>query len=143
MGADENTTEKNLTAPQRKVMAALLEGFTVAQAASHAEVGVSTVYRWLQMPLFASTLKTAEQAQFSEVSRSLGAVGIGSVATLVAIKDDPETPAGIKVRAASELLTKQLAARQLILSGETLEALAARLVEVEDALATLKQRGRP
>jgi transposase-like protein len=139
MGADENTTE-NLSSPQRKVMAALLEGMTVAQAAHHAEVGVSTVYRWLQQPLFSSILKTAEQSQFGEVSRSLGAVGISAVATLAALKDDAEVPAGIRVRAASELLAKQLQARQLILSGETLEVLAQRLIEVEDALATLRQR---
>jgi hypothetical protein len=67
-------------------------------------------------------------------------MGISAVATLAAIKDDPEVPAGIRARTASDLLTKRLQARQLILSDETLEALAQRIIEVEDALATLKQR---
>ena len=135
MGADENASG-TLTSPQRKAMAALPEGMTVTHAAHHAGVGVSTVYRWLQQPLFSSMLKTAEQTQFGEVARSLGAVGISAVATLAAIKDDEAAPAAIRARAASDLLAKQMQARQLILSGETLEALAQRPAEVEEALAS-------
>ena len=71
-------------------------------------------------------------------SRSIHPLALWIRSWLVTIKDDAELPPAVRARAASDLLAKQMQARLLILSGETLEALAQRLAEVEEALAASK-----
>jgi hypothetical protein len=116
-----------LSGPQRKAIAALLEGLTIPQAAKRAGVSRSAVWRWSQEATFATELRKAEQYQLSEISRALAAVGVSSVATLVDLKDNPEVPAMVRARAASDLLAKLIPLKELVTLEDRMAALEAAL----------------
>ena len=81
-----------LTSQQRQAILAMLEGLTNAQVAERVGVSRQAVWQWLQQPTFQAELRTAEQHQLGTIARALGAAGWGAVATLAALRDDPEVP---------------------------------------------------
>lgn len=126
------TNERDpLTPKQRKALLALLEGLTTPQVAERVGVHRQTVWQWLQQPTFQAELRMAEQHQLGTIARALGAAGWGSVATLVALKDDPEVPPAVRVRAASEILGKLLPLREMIELEQRLAVVEAALAERE------------
>jgi len=112
-----------LTGPQREALEALLSGSSVPEAAKLVGRNRTTVWKWLQEPAFYQALKEGESTQMGQVSRALGAAGRGAVETLVSIKDDPEVPAAVRARAASDLLARLLPVREMVALEERLSAL--------------------
>lgn len=83
----------------RAVLALLQHGSTEKAAAA---VGIhpATLWRWLKQPKFQQALREARREAFSRSIASLQQAASAAVATLVAIMNDAEAPAGSRVRAA-------------------------------------------
>lgn len=89
----------SITPKQEHLLAALLAGSTVADAAATCNVNESTVYRWLKDDTFQATYQTARRAAFNETLLSLLD---GTATALGVLRDamkDGETY-GVRVNAA-------------------------------------------
>jgi len=106
---------------------ALAGGESFAVAAAAAGVTERTLRRWRGEPAFLDALRAADSDQLTETARQLNAAGQRAVAVLVGILDSPSTAAGLRLRAASEILRHRGAFFELTNLAERLDALEAHL----------------
>ena len=119
----------NLSASQRRAVAAVMATRTTVAAAEKAEVGLRTLHRWLGDPDFKAALAAAEADLLAVTTRAILAITLAAVDTLKAAIDDPEAGHGVKVRAADLLLVHAPRLYEL----RTLEA---RLAALEEEVLT-------
>ena len=121
----------NLSAAQRRAVAAIMATRTTTAAALQAQVAERTLYRWLTDPAFQAAVAAAEADVLAVTTRAILALTLSAVDTLKATQDDLEAPAGVRVRAADLLLThggrwyelRTLEARLAALEAAALEVL--------------------
>jgi len=128
-----NLTPEDLTAKQRRAVAALLTAGDVSAAARETGVSRETLHRWLRQPDFLEAVRVAEADALDNLSRSLVQLGRSAVETLEAAMGDPAAPWATRVRAADAALGRLLQLRELA----TLEA---RVTELERSISTEEDR---
>ncbi len=114
-----------------RVLAALIEHSTVAEAAKASNISTRSIFRWMQRAEFMEQFKVAQRAVVDEAVGDLQAATKRAVSTLVKNLDD-ESPA-VANRAAQIILSQALRAIEMT---EVLE----RLAKLEMYLARQQQK---
>jgi hypothetical protein len=112
-----------------------LENPTREQAAEALGIHPTTLWRWAQRPEFQEALRAARRQAFSQSIARLQQASTAAVETLLGIMNDPEAPAGGRIRAAEAVLERSQKSFEL-------EDLEVRLGELEELNrnADLKQK---
>ena len=108
---NENAT---LTPRQLRAVNALLTHPTIAAAAGVLGVAPSTLYRWLNEPLFRQALAQAEGEAVAAAGRRLAMLAETALDELGRAMLDPATPAPVRVRAAEVILNNLLRYREIV-----------------------------
>jgi hypothetical protein len=120
---------EQLTAPQRRTIAALLEQRDVRAAARAAKVGETTLHRWLAEPAFRAALYVAEGALIDAAVRRLLQHQDVALTVILSIMADQRYPAGVRLRAATAVVDYMLKLRELRNVEERLSALEEKLAQ--------------
>ena len=116
--------EPKITPRQHKAIAAMLTEKDIRAAAASAEVGYTTLRRWLEDDFFINELRRAEGEIIASAVRSLISDLDKNILTMKEIRDDPESPVYVRLRAAQiidQSLIKWREALDLELRLEALE----------------------
>lgn len=97
------------TPSQRRALAALAAGKSKSEAAAVAKISGRTLDRWLAIPEFRRLLDRAGDEALSLAARQLLGKVEDAAATLVDIAADKDAAAGVRVRAASQIITMAIA----------------------------------
>lgn len=117
-------TQKTLAPAQRKAIEALLTCGNVASAALAADVGRTTIYRWMKDDLFVAELRSAEQEAVAGLARALAGLGEGATDALrAAMKEDQKIT--VRLRASEIVIGNLLKLRELVELEERIRALEA------------------
>jgi hypothetical protein len=119
----------------RMLLQALACGATVENAARKAGMSERTAYRRLSDPVFLEQLEKLRAEMVQRTSGMLTGAGMGAVKVLVELQNDAAVPAGVRRRAARDVLEMGLRFREVAHWEQ-------RLVEIETQLAggSLPQR---
>ena len=122
-----NATERNdtLSPRQRRAIIALVTCATVEEAAKAAQIGKTTIYKWLKEPSFADALEEARQEQAQEALTFLRSCLLRATRKLSDLLGSPNE--GIAHRAAVSLLDHGLKAIELTDQQQQIEALGEQL----------------
>ncbi len=122
------TPNGSLRPRQTKLIAALLQSKSIADAAAACHIGERTAYKWLRLPEFVSALRAAETDAIGQAVTALVADMHANLSTLRGLRDTPpiDKPE-LSLRAAIALDNSLLRWREL-LDVET------RLARLEEAL---------
>jgi hypothetical protein len=120
---------------QEAAIAALMTHRGMEDAARAAEIGVSTLLRWLKIPEFAAAYRKARRAAVSQATARLQQNSGAAVSTMLKIMVDPTAPASSRLRAAARVL--DLAQR-----GMETEDIEVRVSDLERAADLSKSSGR-
>jgi hypothetical protein len=114
-----------ITSKQATMIAALLIGKRIEDAAAVAKVSERTAYRWLREPVFQAELAAARRQVIGSSLDILTAGARLAAGVLVEVCNDRLKPASVRVRAASELLDR-------LHKWVEFEDLAARIAALEE-----------
>lgn len=114
-----------LSERQNAAIAALLSAGTVSEAAKVAGVPRRTLYKWLELPEFAQTLRAAECETIKGTSRRLSWTANKAAARVEYLIDDPDTPPTVQLRAAQIALDAAIRWRESTDLEERITALEA------------------
>lgn len=112
-----------LTAPQRRMIAALMTARTIGDACKEAGIGRTTLARWQKEPAFRTALNLAGGEAMSELSRALQGLASKAITTLESAMDGTDTPPAAKIRAADVVLGRLLQLRDQTELEERIAAL--------------------
>ncbi len=112
-----------LTAKQLAAIESLLTEKTTKAAAKSAGVSETTVWRWLQQPLFANAYKEARNRILEVVLTNLQAASKDAVKTLRDTLTDKEAKASEKVSAARAILEFTFKGKEVLETEERLRVL--------------------
>lgn len=112
-----------LTAKQTKAIQALLIEPTIATAAKLASVSESTLFRWLNDDGFSAAYRDARGRLLDDALTVLQGASTDAARFLQSVVNDGEAPAAVRVRAACEILSFALKAREVFETEERLQAL--------------------
>lgn len=121
---------KRLTAKQVKAMEALLDGANVQDAAERAGVNRKTVGRWLQDAHFWKIYQVNSRTSLELAARRLTGKLDGAVDIVASVMEDDEAPAGVRLRAAQQVIDGSLKLLEVTDIQERIAALEARLEHV-------------
>ena len=119
-------TDGTLTNRQRRAIAALMTSRNIAAAAQAAGVGLRTLHRWLDDPVFQHELKAAEGQAIDAAVRRLAELSGTAIETLRSAMLDDKATTGARVRAADVALSQLLRLKELA-------ELEARVMALENA----------
>src|SRR5581483_469385 len=103
----ESLNPDSLTPAQVQVVAALVQGATVTDAAKSAGVHRTIIYNWLQNQLEFQTAVEGARAEYAATLRDeLQVLSRNALATLRSLLDDPGTPRTLRVRVAMAILQR-------------------------------------
>ena len=102
-GSELKGTTK-LTARQEQAIQALLTGVNVKEAAQHVQIGRTTLYRWLNDPVFRNAYHVAQERSQAWIMNRLQHLAAKALHVLEKILDDSEVPVLAKVEAARAIL---------------------------------------
>src|SRR5215203_6322544 len=102
-----------LTPRQEEAIAALLTCASVQEAARRAQIGRTTLYRWLKDEIFLTAYHEARRQAMTWIPGRLQRLAGKAIHTLEHILDDPEAPAPARVSAARTLLEFTLPGREI------------------------------
>lgn len=91
---------------RQRALELLIGGATATEVASALEVRRETVWRWQQEPQFAGALVAAQRARLAATRSTLDFAAVRAIDTIIAIMDDVEQPAAVRLRAADSLLKR-------------------------------------
>jgi hypothetical protein len=112
-----------LTPRKRRAIEALAVGESYEAAATVAGVTVRTIYRWRHDPDFIAGLQAADADHLAGLARSVNGAAHDALDVLTNVMQDASQPAGVRVRAASEVLKHRAAFYELLTVGDRLTAL--------------------
>lgn len=121
---------KRLTAKQLKALEALLDGANVQDAASAAGVNRKTVARWLQEPAYWKLYQVNSRRGLELAARRLTGKLDMAVDMVASVMEDDEAPAGVRLRAAQQVIDGSLKLLEVTDIQERLAALEERLEHV-------------
>jgi hypothetical protein len=115
---------KSKMSPRRfRAIAALLAESTIKEASKVADVGETTIFRWLQDPDFQKAYRDARRRVVEQAIARLQKVSGEAVGALREIMNDPQSPASSRVMAARVTLEMAIKAVELQDLGARVEAL--------------------
>jgi hypothetical protein len=120
---------------QDRIIVALLEHPTLERAAAALGMSPVTLWRRMQKPEFAETLRKARRETFSQSLARLQHAAHAAVNTLLRVMTDREAPAASRVRAADVVL-------QATIRGMEVEDIEVRVSELERAAQAAEKRSR-
>jgi hypothetical protein len=120
-------SKKNKQAMDQALLAALACGATVETAAHKAGMGERTAYRRQAEPLFQARLRQARLDIVLRIAGMLTVAGLGSVKTLVDLQQDASVSAGVRRRAARDILELGVMLRDSADMGQRVAALEERM----------------
>ena len=123
----ELANKDELTAAQRRTLAALLSSRNPVEAAQMAKVSERSVRRWLTEPAFVAELRRLEREAIEQATRRLTNGTAAALDTVLAIMQDEDAAAGPRLRAATAWLDIALRWRELTALEERLAALEERM----------------
>lgn len=129
---DNTAIFEGLTQDQEKAILALLNNKTVREAATEAEMGETTLYRWLKQDQFKKAYNEAKSEMFGQALIRLQKGVNEAIQTLEDIHRDKESPASARVTAARTVIETAIKARDQ-------EDIINRLNEIEEIIS--KNRG--
>jgi hypothetical protein len=97
---------RNVTPKQVAIIAALLMGKTIEQAAAGAGASPSTAHRWLRDPVFVAELAKARRAALSAALDVLTAGARIAAGEILAILRDKKVAPSVRLRAAEAVLER-------------------------------------
>ena len=100
--------EKELTPKQTQAITALLSERSIAAAARQSGVGVATIYRWFDDPVFSKALTAAEGQAIDAAARSLVGMADKALGAVAGVLDDPAAHPATRLRAAEIVLNNLL-----------------------------------
>ena len=101
----QNSTRTGLRPVQARVVAEIAQGRTITAAALAAGINRTTVYIWKRDdPLFKAELFQAQVAYVDELNASVRALAQDAVAAVREIVTSQETPAAVRLAAATKIL---------------------------------------
>lgn len=109
------------------ILQELVNGGSYQQAAEAARVSPRTVRRRMADPDFASEVRALRSERASQLSAKLQSAGNGAADLLLELIGSPDAPLGLRVRAASILLTSGARARRDSEWSDRLDELERRL----------------
>jgi len=115
---------------EQKLLQALACGATVENAARKAGIGERTAYRRLTDPAFRQRLHQLRLEMVQRTAGMLTGAGMGSVKTLVDLQQDVAVEAGVRRRAARDVLELGVKLRESAAVEERLAVVEARLDQV-------------
>lgn len=120
-----------LSHKQRAVMAELIAGATVADAAAAAGVHRNTVGRWLSEPVFAAALIVAQDDALNMATLGTSADVATSLDAIRAVLNDDDAPAALRLRAATAMIETRVKLLDTV-------AYARRIARMENAIDEIK-----
>lgn len=115
---------------QLKALEALLDGASIQDAASAAGVNRKTVARWLQEPAYWKLYQVNSARSLELAARRLTGKLDMAVDMLTSVMEDEDAPAGVRLRAAQQVIDGSLKLLDTADFAERLAALEARLEHV-------------
>ncbi len=115
---------------QIKALEALLEGANIQDAATAAGVNRKTLGRWLQEPAFWKLYQVNSVRSLELAARRLTGKLDMAVDMLTSVMEDEDAPAGVRLRAAQQVIDGSLKLLEVADIQERLTALEARLEHV-------------
>lgn len=120
-------TVDNLTGSQRRAIRALMESRTNGEAAKTARISETTLYRWLNDPIFKNALQEAEAQAAGNTTRRLSTGTALALDVLIAILENTEAGEALRLQAARVWLDNYHRARDDGDLDRRLTALEARM----------------
>jgi hypothetical protein len=121
-----------LSRKQLAFMAALMAESSVTKAAEATGIGITTAWRWLRTEAVRQELAERMDAVLAGVCAGLADDAQQARATLRAVMNNPQTPPGVKVRAATAILDAALRLGELVMLAQRVGDLERRM-EAQDA----------
>jgi hypothetical protein len=115
------SAERELTARQQRVIAALLASRSITEAANVVGVNERTVRRWLEQPPFRDALHEAQRAVLRNALGRLQAMTMRAADTLESLLSAQSEP--VRVAAAKEILLRAVDATAIVELEERVERL--------------------
>ncbi len=115
---------------QVKALEALLDGANIQDAATAAGVNRKTLGRWLQEPAFWKLYQVNSVRSLELAARRLTGKLDMAVDMLTSVMEDEDAPAGVRLRAAQQVIDGSLKLLEVADIQERLTALEARLEHV-------------
>ena len=109
----DNGNSLKISGKQRKAIAALLSSKSVPEAAAAAGLGERTLYRYMSDPAFRLALADAEGLAIDNATRRLLTMQDLAIDTIAEVLSDSASSAGVKIRAAGQVLDYLLKLREL------------------------------
>ena len=107
----------------------MLEGGTIAEAASKSGITARTLQRWLVEPEFCSEYSAAKSRLLESTINKLRSIGLDGVEALRRVAVDKDAPAGAVVSAGRGIL-------EVLLRAVEVQDFGARLTELEKMITT-------
>jgi hypothetical protein len=120
---------------EQALLQALACGATVEQAARKAGIGERTAYRRLGSRAFRGRLREARLEIVQRTAGLLTGAGLSAVKVLIDLQQDVAVSAGVRRRAARDVLDTAVKLRDSALAEERLAAVETRLEEMLAAVA--------
>jgi hypothetical protein len=108
----------NLSAKQRRFVAAMLAAPSLREACRQVGISESTGQRWTRAPALVSAMGEAQRAALVDAARRLTAGLASAIDTLVSVSADEHAPASARVGAARAILDATLKAAELAQTRE-------------------------
>jgi hypothetical protein len=100
----DETSMCDLSEPQARALAALMEGATLTMAAERAGVSRQTLHRWHHEPRFALALDQAKRDQRAEVHGELRSLAFQALKTLRSVLESEQSGIADRIRVAQGIL---------------------------------------
>jgi hypothetical protein len=126
---------EELTRRQEAAITALLQHGVVSRAAIASHVPESTLWRWMQQKDFAAAYRVARRTITERSVGLLQQASMMAAATLVNILQDANTPASVRMTAATRVL-------EFAFRGEELLDLEERIAALEETLESRASKER-
>jgi len=120
--ANNGEKSDNLTARQRRMIAAMLASKNIGEACETVQVGRSTLTRWLNDDRFINALRKAQGEAITHAGSRLIAAQEAAINTLIELADQAKNE-GVKRAAANDLLAYSLKFRDLVDIEERIDRL--------------------
>ena len=120
--ANNGEKSDNLTARQRRMIAAMLASKNIGEACETVQVGRSTLTRWLNDDRFINALRKAQGEAITHAGSQLIAAQETAINTLIKLAKDARNE-GVKRAAANDLLAYSLKFRDQVDIEERIEKL--------------------
>ncbi len=122
-----------LTVLQSRAVAAMLNSDTLEGAARLAGCSSQSIDRWLKIPAFVLAVNEGKRQAFKMASANLSKYANFAVTTLVEVINDPDTPAGVRVRASEVILTHAMKVEELSTIQDRITVLELHLTQINGA----------